>query len=313
MNKKKEISISKVQLQSSFYKVLYHEYDQLIKAKNLATKGKGMYQLSVKEFFYWLECKGINRIKRVTSTLMIEYYEYLSTRPNKRKGGTLSESTINQHLFSLRMLMDYLVEMGQIQSTVLIPQNSPGTKTERDSVTQKEKDLLYADCKDKREKALLSVAYGCGLRRSEAEQLNTNDINFSSGLLTVRKGKFGKYRDVPMSKSVMRDLKDYLIYERMNYLKEYNNLELSFFINNKGKRMDGDHMNEIVKELITRTKNNKLMQKEIGLHSLRHSIAMHLSENGADIEFIRDFLGHTEIDTSHIYARKNKLRNKQLK
>ena len=65
-------------------------------------------------------------------------------------------------------------------------------------------------------------------------------------------------------------------------------------------------MNQLLKDIILRSKSVSLMQKQITLHSLRHSIAMHLAENGADIEFIRDFLGHSEIDTSHIYARKNK-------
>ena len=67
---------------------------------------------------------------------------------------------------------------------------------------------------------------------------------------------------------------------------------------------------EILKEIISRTKNAALMQREITLHSLRHSIAMHLDENGADLEFIQEFLGHSEIDTTHIYAKKNKQKQK---
>jgi site-specific recombinase XerD len=312
MNKKVNISISKVQLQSSFFSVLYDEYDKLIKAKGLATKGKGAYQLCVKEFFYWMELQGITKIKRITSGVMIDYYEYLSTRPNKRKPGTLSESMLNQHLYSLRLLVDYLLATNQIQSGVIIPKNNPGTKKERESFTLKEAELMYKKCQNKREIALLSVGYGCALRRAEIEDLNTNDINFANGILVVREGKNRKRRDVPMSDSVIRDLKDYLIYERPNYLKEHNYLELSFFINNKGKRMQGDQMNEILKEIIIRTKNAKLMQKEITLHSMRHSIAMHLIENGADIEFIKDFLGHAEIDTTFIYARKNKRKHNAL-
>jgi site-specific recombinase XerD len=213
---------------------------------------------------------------------------------------------INQHMYSLRMLVDYLLQTNQIQSAVIIPKNNPGTKKERDTATQKEMELLYKHCQNKRERAVLSVAYGCGLRRTEIEVLNTNDINFFNGILVVREGKNRKRRDIPMNDAVIRDLKSYLINERHNYLKENNRLELSFFINNKGKRMKGGHMNQLLKDIILRSKSVSLMQKQITLHSLRHSIAMHLAENGADIEFIRDFLGHSEIDTSHIYARKNK-------
>jgi integrase/recombinase XerD len=77
--------------------------------------------------------------------------------------------------------------------------------------------------------------------------------------------------------------------------------------------MQGDHINKIVKEIIARTNDSLLMQKAISLHSMRHSIAMHLLDNGADMEFIQSFLGHEEIDTSHIYARKNKQKQNKLR
>jgi integrase/recombinase XerD len=310
VSKEKEISISKVELQSPFFKMVYNDYNQLIKAKNFATKGQGTYQLCVKEFFYWLELQGINKIKKITSGDMIDYYEYISTRPNKRNAGTLSQSMINQHLFSLRLLIDYLLDTNQIKSAVLIPKNNTGSKKERDSITQAEAELLYRNCQDKRERAILSIAYGCGLRRTEIQDLRTNDLNFLNGILVVRSGKNKKRRDVPMSDRIIKDLKEYLHNERPKYLKERNQLEASFFINNKGKKMEGDHMNEILKEIISRTKNAALMQREITLHSLRHSIAMHLDENGADLEFIQEFLGHSEIDTTHIYAKKNKQKQK---
>jgi len=313
LEKLHNISISKAELQSPYFKAIYKEYDTEIKARNLSIKGKGMYQLCVKEFLLWLELQGIRKIKKIDSGDMIDYYEYITTRPNKRKTGTLSQSMVNQHLFSLRMLVDYLLKTGQIKSGVLLPKNNTGTKKERDALTQNEVMQLYKNCKDKREKAILSVGYGCGLRRAEMEELKTNDINFVSGVLVVRAGKFGKRRDIVMSDRIIKDLKDYYHNERPHYLKEQKMLELSFFVNNKGKQMEGDHMNEILKEIIERTGNTELMQKEITLHSLRHSIAMHFTENGADIEFIQTFLGHSFIDTTAIYAKKNKERQKLIK
>jgi integrase/recombinase XerD len=307
---KKTNVMSRVELQSPIYNVLYDEYDKLIKAKNFSLHGKGQYQTAIREFFYWLEQRGVHKITRIDSGLMIDYFEYLCTRPNKKKEGTLSDSMINQHLFSLRLLFDYLLETGQIESSVLIPKNNPGTKKERNSASLEEIDLLYKACENKLQTAILSTAYGCGLRRAEMKDLNTNDINFANGILVVREGKNRKRRDVPMSDAVIRDLKNYLIYERPNYLKEHNFLELAFFINQRGKRMKGGHMNDILKALIDRTKNATLQQKEISLHCLRHSIAEHLADKGADIEFIRDFLGHEGIDTSSIYSRKNKQKQK---
>lgn len=310
---KQQLVNTKLPLQSSRFRVLHEEYDRYILARNLAIKGKGIYQACVKEFLLWLELKGINRLDKITSSLMIDYYEYISNRPNKRKPGTLSESMVNQHLFSLRMLVDYLLDTHQIKSAVIIPGNFIGTKQEREAVTQQEAKQMNDKCQDKRERTILACAYGCALRRCEIEALNTNDINFASGLIVVREGKFNKRRDVAMSDSVMRELKEYLISERPKYLKEHNMLELALIINNKGKRMDGDQMNNILKEIIHRTKNRSLMKKEITLHSMRHSLSMHLLENGADLEFIQEYLGHEEIDTTHIYARKNKQKQNQFK
>ena len=300
------LCVYKLKLNSPYLKTVLEEFDTLIRSKNFATKGKGTYQSCVKEFLCWMQAQGINRIQKIDSSTMIDYYQYISTRPNQRKEGTLSESMINQHLFSLRMLFEYLLETEQISSTVLLPKNNQGTKKERNIISLKELTQLYKHCRTKKEKAILSIAYGCGLRRTEIHLLNTNDINLTAGILIVRKGKLLKRREIPISDKIIKDLKDYLVNERANYLKESNRLEFSFFVNERGKRMTGDHLNKIVREIILRTKDQVLIQKQITLHCLRHSIATHLIDNGADIEFVQKFLGHSEINTSHIYARRRK-------
>lgn len=312
MENKIQIINIKEDLQSSTFRVLLHEFDKEIRSKNFAIKGKGMYQACVKEFLLWLELQGITKLKRIETPVMIDYYEYITHRPNKLKAGTLSESYINQHLFSIRLLSDYLIETGQIDCTVVIPSYSRATKKEREILSVEEIQLLYKSCITKRERAILSIAYGCGLRRNELRELNTIDIRFYNGILIVRSGKGMKRREVTMSDSVINDLKDYLMNERPHYLKEHNQLEPAFLLNNKGKRMTGDHANEVLKEIIGRTKSNAIEKKEITLHCLRHSIATHLIDNGADLEFVQGFLGHSEIDTSHIYAKRRKQRTNFL-
>ena len=113
-----------------------------------------------------------------------------------------------------------------------------------------------------------------------------------------------------MSDSVIRDLKDYIFHERHVYeLKKQKKKTNAFFLNAWGQRMAGDYLNKRLKILTEKTRNSKLMSKEISLHSLRHSIATHLLDGGASIEFVRTFLGHREIDTVHIYARRRKRKN----
>src|SRR6187402_323516 len=102
------IACNKVQLTNPLFLIIYQEYDQYIRARNIAIIGEGEYQVAVKDFLYWLEQKCIYKINRIKSIHMVEYHEYLCTRPNKRKEGKLAQSTINHQLFSLRMLIDYL-------------------------------------------------------------------------------------------------------------------------------------------------------------------------------------------------------------
>ena len=111
-----------------------------------------------------------------------------------------------------------------------------------------------------------------------------------------------------MSDSVMAYLKNYLQNERYQNQEGKNQMGEAFFINTKGKRMTGGHLNDTLKKMMEQTNKFELIQKDITLHCLRHSIAYHLAENNAGIDFIRRFLGHSEINTTYIYAIKNKKR-----
>ena len=105
---------------------------------------------------------------------------------------------------------------------------------------------------------------------------------------------------------MIHQLNNYINNERENYLDSQNRFENAFILNNQGKRMLGSYANNLLKKIIVRTNNTDLLKKKISLHSLRHSIAVHLIENGASIEFVKDFLGHSDIDTTQLYARRRK-------
>ena len=128
---RKRIIMSKVELQSPQFRLIYHEFDRKIIAEDFVTKGKGMYQTCVREFLWWLEMQGITKITRVESSTMIDFYEYIISRPKRRTEGVLSDSSINQHLFSLSLLFNYLLDTKQVESAVIIPKNSIATKKER--------------------------------------------------------------------------------------------------------------------------------------------------------------------------------------
>lgn len=299
-------------LKNSYLKGILQEYNLLIRAKNLSIKGTGMYQACVKEFLLWLEKHQLFDLNKIKSSVMIDYYEYITNRSNKRREGKLSESSINLHLFSLRLLMKYLVETNQLKHSVTIPGVFAGIPAERETLDQEEIKAVFSNCHTQRETAILSMAYGCGLRRSEIEALNCHDIFLNAAYIVVRHGKNKKRRDITLSDFIINNLQEYIVNERPNYLRPRNYLENALIINNKGKRMNGGQMNLILKEIIKRTKNKVMIAKKITLHCLRHSLSMHLLENGADLEFIRELLGHSNIDTTYLYAIKNKRRQKLI-
>jgi len=295
-------------LHNKYFESLYKDFNVFVLAKNYR-QGKGkMIQACTREFLFFIETKGFVTIQQIKASEIIAYYEYIRERPNQRKEGGLSDSMIRHHLYSLRLFFDYLLDANEIQSSpARLPKFQLGKYKERNICTVEEIIQMYEACENRRDRALLSIAYGCGLRRTEIQDLNTTDILLHKGMLLVRQGKNSKSRTVPLSNNVIKDLKEYLIYERAKYFSQ-NNFEESpsFFINNQGKRMQGDKFNDRLKEIIIRTHNNELMRKEITLHCLRHSIATHLIDKGANIEFVQTLLGHSEIDTAHLYSKRRK-------
>jgi len=292
------------------FKELYTVFDHLVRSKDYKTGGGKMYQANLKEFFQWMEQLGITTISTITTLKVKEYLEHLIVRPNKRKEGTLSVSTINHHLFSLRLFFEHLLIIGYTTEVPVVPNNLPRNNMERASLTQEEMQLLYANVQTPLEKAILSTAYGCGLRRAEMVQLNLTDLVFQKGVLVVTNGKGNKLRDVMMSEAVINDLQEYAHTERLGRVRSIRTTTRAYFLNSKGERLSGDHMNKTLKALVQRTGSLDLQEKKVTLHSLRHSIATHLVDRGMGMLAIRKFLGHSETDTTSLYMARRKQKNK---
>jgi site-specific recombinase XerD len=291
-------------------------FEKMLVAKNYSRGKDCACPGTVREFLFYLETKGIYDLAHVKVAEIIAYHAYLGERPNQRGDGALSDGYIRSKLYDLRIFFDHLIETKQLESSpARLPKFTFGEYKQREVVTTEEIKELYAACQTKRDKALLSLAYGCGLRRSEMIRLNHTDINLHKGILTVVNGKNGKSRIVPLSDKVIADIREYLIYERYKLLNPWSNhkdSEQAFFINNWGSRKQGLAMNNRLKHLIKRTGNKELLQKEITLHCLRHSIATHLLDKGMNITFVQKFLGHSLIDTAHLYSKRRKQRSTLL-
>lgn len=264
----------------------------------------------LKEFLSWLECQGHLQLEKITAVDINQYYNYLSNRPSKRTGGTLSLKTTSTHIIIIRDLFTML----QIEQRVQINPCStlkfavPKHTEERTILTQQEIKELYGVTKNAQERAMLSLSYGCGLRAIELMRCNIADVRLREKILIVPKGKNNKSRVVPLSNGVIKDLSDYYYNEREELTKgrDYKTNESAFMLHIRGGRMCFYTYNKYLKRMIERTQNQSIIEKNISLHNLRHSIASHLIEQGIPMEQVRLFLGHNQLETTQIYTHINK-------
>lgn len=167
---------------------------------------------------------------------------------------------------------------------------------------------LYAACQADelgiRDGAMLSIFYGCGLRRSEGIGLNVEDVMFAKNLLYVRSGKNYKERYVPISAQVKADLEAYLDQSRPRLEKENTAKENTpaFLLSQMGRRIDGMSLAIRLKRLQGLTGDKDLIANPLTLHILRHSVATHLLENGMKLRQIALFLGHSSLESTQIYT-----------
>jgi integrase/recombinase XerD len=252
----------------------------------------------IKEF---LEVINKN-IKEINQQDILEFYEYLQTRPLKTRTGALSDAMINHYIFALKTFFNWLETSQQIHYNPISNIKFKRLQiNSRKPLSQDEIKALFNATKTPKEKAILHLFYSLGLRRTEAENINTSDIHFTKNIVYVRAGKGAKRRAIPMNEKVKNELLNY------QNTKGNNSTNEAFILNERSNRMSGNSYNNLLKSIVSNSK----VEKEITLHHLRHSIATHLLENGMSIEFVRDFLGHTHLEATQIYT-KVTLRNFEL-
>jgi integrase/recombinase XerD len=193
----------------------------------------------------------------------------------------------------------YLQRIGEepiIHGTITIESE---IETPRSILTQSEIKALYEATDDTiygvRDKAILGLYYGCGLRCREGTRLQMTDIDYGKNTIYVKPSKNYQSRYVPISEKVKHDLQEYADHVRKHFEKEDTT---TFLLNQKGKAFTGSGLNNRLKALTEKAR----ISKPITLHSLRHSIATHLLQQGMELEQIGRFLGHKTLDATQIYT-----------
>ena len=269
----------------------------------------------IKSFFHFLEQNELNQLSLVTPQFIQGFFDELQTRENHRKPGKVSLAHLKKHLQALKKFSQYLQSVNEsgysMPEVELTVQNKEAKNIT--VLSKSEVETLYSACAPNvlglRDRAMLSLYYGCGLRRTEGQQLNVMDVQLKKKLLYIKHSKNGSERYVPLAPRVCDDLYNYLYNSRPSFANAANNT--AFLMSMKGSRVSGQMMQVRLKALV-KLANPDLSGKadifpensvaKVGLHTLRHSIATHLLESGMSLQNIALFLGHKSLESTQIYT-----------
>ena len=260
--------------------------------KGLADKTMLSYSNDLKVYQKYLESININNVKDIDVSDVESFIKYQSKKKDVA-------STLAHKLTTVKNFHAYLLKEKIVKENVAVSVKRPKVKKSLPkTLSVSDVDLLLdiklIDAYDYRNKAMLELLYGTGLRVSELVNITVNNIDFTNSIIRLV-GKGNKERIIPIGEYSMYYLNLYMGV-RHSLLKGYNDEAL--FLNNHGKKMTRQGFFKILKKLLAL----KGLNTDVSPHTLRHSFATHLLSGGADLKSIQEMLGHANIKTTKIYT-----------
>jgi len=270
------------------------------------------------EMLSWLEQKHITAAnetctelsRSITAEAIQNFFFQWKNRKNKRTGAGLSQNNIRVGVTAINNFIKFLKQTGKQQINLKLEREKTQAKIPQVltlheiraiyEATYNNKRRVNATAYGQRDRAMLAVYYGCGLRRNEGNNLLLSDIYIEKKMIYVRKGKGNKERFVPIAEKGLQDIEEYINYGRKWFLKprqKQNEPKTEYFFIN----VEGEPLRSFTVS-IRHLKEAAGIRKQISLHTFRHSIATHLLQRGMDIEQIKKFLGHASLESTQIYT-----------
>ena len=263
--------------------------------RNLSGNTVSSYKNDISSLFSFLETLGITDPSQVNKKELNSFFSSLS------KTG-LSSNSAARYYSSIKGFFRYLFIQNYIKENPMEKVSSPKLKkglplvlsvTEVDSILSKPDTSVVLGLRDK---ALLELLYACGVRVSELLGLKVSDLFFNEEIIRVF-GKGSKERLVPVGRSAVKWVKEYLIKSRTMLEKKHKS-ENFLFLNKRGTKLSRMGIWKIVDKYVKEAG----IKKEVHPHTFRHSFATHLLEGGADLRAVQEMLGHADISTTQIYT-----------
>ena len=292
------------QLNNPQFSKLVEQFKRELEKEEKSETYAYQHESNVKEFLQFLEKKDVKSIKEVTQEMAEDYVSYLEKRINIRRGGTLSQQTINKQKGGINRFWKFL-ELERHNVNPIYLRYKKREQEMPDVYSQQEIQWLYSVTDDSaigyRDRCMLALFYGCGLRRSEGMEIVLQDIDFGKGRVLIRDPKNGRDRYVMFSPKVQQMIEAYVYQARDLYLPEgaqYDNL----FISERGAPIQYEtakaRMTSLAKRVQNRYETERLLN---GIHALRHSLGTHLHMAGMDVDKIAFMLGHRTLESTQLY------------
>ena len=270
---------------------LIHAYENyLVKVKQASVNTVSSYLRDIRQFDSWLDGSVLDASQQNISA-------YLTYLQEQGKSG----ATVSRSLASLKNFYAYAVSSGFLDASPVSGQIhvDRGERRLPQILTGREVELLLsqpsaADFKGVRDKAMLEVMYATGIRVSELIDLNVDDVNQDMGVIRCASAK--KTRVIPLYPAAQKALSVYL--SEVRSLIATNPAERALFVNIGGSRMSRQGFWKLLKHYQAKAG----IEKDITPHTLRHSFAVHLLENGADISALQELMGHSDISSTQLYT-----------
>ena len=252
------------------------------------------YKRDVTQYISYLDGTGVTDISSTTKTTVLSYLLYL------QKEGRAS-STVSRTLASLRSYYLFMMQNGVVKSNPTSNLEAPHVEKKIPKILSGEEvELLLeqpknCDNKGIRDKAMLELLYATGIRVSELISLDVSDVNVPMSFVRCKGGK--KERIIPMGHQAKDALENYINNVRKYMVKDEN--ETALFVNCSGARLSRQGFWKLIKYY----QHIAGIETDITPHTLRHSFAAHLLENGADLHSIQEMMGHADISSTQVYSR----------
>ena len=259
------------------------------------------YLRDIRQFISWLEANSDTPLFEADEELLAEYIAHLRAMGK-------SAATVSRGIASLKNIYSFLcLRKGLSVNPAAHLVGDKSSPKLPQILSSREVELLLeqpecVDAKGYRDKAMLELLYATGMRVSELIDLDLDDVNLGAGLIRCHSRNRERY--IPMYPAAVRALEEYLRLVRPQMLASPE--EQSLFVNVSGERMSRQGFWKLIKHY----QKKAGIEKEITPHTLRHSFAAHLLENGADIHAIQEMLGHADLSSTQVYSQ---LVKKQLK